>query len=86
MNALSLGMKFLTNTYLRTRNKDLGVVQRWMGLLIGVLNYPMAAQWVVEYFASPEGEAHLQPLLLECPEKTVRLQIRYANILCNIPD
>ncbi|KAB7497648.1 Ubiquitin carboxyl-terminal hydrolase 24, partial [Armadillidium nasatum] len=82
VDAVSLGLKFLLNTYLRTRGKEVSVVQRWLELLTEILEKErMATSWCVHYFVS-EGELHIQPLLLECPDKMVR--VHFGNLLNTI--
>ncbi|XP_068228806.1 LOW QUALITY PROTEIN: ubiquitin carboxyl-terminal hydrolase 24-like [Palaemon carinicauda] len=83
VQAVYLGLNFLLNTYLRTKDKEENTALQWGQLLLSLLQYSReACSWVVNYFASEDGAAHIGPLLLECPDKSVRCH--FSILLGNI--
>ena len=72
-----LGMNFLLNTYLRIKDKEEAVVTHWVQLINSWVQHSKeASSWCVKYFSSEDGVAHIQPLLLEAPEKMTRGHFR----------
>ncbi|KAK4305331.1 hypothetical protein Pmani_022773 [Petrolisthes manimaculis] len=75
IQAVNLGMNFLLNTYLRMKDKNDTVVSQWVELLGRLVQQcGDACQAALKYLSSESGASHLQPLLLECPDKTIRAQ------------
>lgn len=72
-----LGMNFLLNTYLRIKDKEEAVVTHWVQLLNSWVQHSKeACSWCVKYFSSEDGAPHIQPLLLEAPDKMIRGHFR----------
>ncbi|CAL4149746.1 unnamed protein product, partial [Meganyctiphanes norvegica] len=75
LEAMTLGMNFLLNTYIRIKDKEENVIQLWVDLLYSFMQENReSSSWAVGYFMLEEGSSHLAPLLLECPDKMVRQQ------------
>lgn len=78
-----LGMNFLLNTYLRIKDKEEAMVTLWVQLLNSWVQHSKeACSWCVKYFSSEDGAAHIQPLLLEAPDKMTRGH--FSNLLDSI--
>ncbi|KAL5016318.1 hypothetical protein ScPMuIL_005907 [Solemya velum] len=74
VQSLQLGIKFLFNTYFRTKKKTKRDLDEWIEVIEVILQRSKkACIWLVEYFSGEEGAAYLKPFLLECPNKDVRL-------------
>ncbi|XP_042228398.1 ubiquitin carboxyl-terminal hydrolase 24-like isoform X1 [Homarus americanus] len=83
VQAIYLGMNFLLNTYLRTKDKEESVINQWVHLLNTVVQQSReACSWAVNYMSIEDGGAHIQPLLLECSNKMIRGQ--FSNLLGSI--
>lgn len=83
VKAVYLGMNFLLNTYLRTKDKEESVITQWIHLLNTLVQQSRdACSWAVDYFSSEDGGIHIQPLLLECPNKMIRGH--FSNLLGSI--
>ncbi|XP_069185948.1 ubiquitin carboxyl-terminal hydrolase 24 isoform X1 [Procambarus clarkii] len=83
VKAVYLGLNFLLNTYLRTKDKEEFVINQWMHLLNTLVQQSReACSWAVNYFSSEDGGMHIAPLLLECPNKMIRGQ--FSNLLGSI--
>ncbi|CAL4157374.1 unnamed protein product, partial [Meganyctiphanes norvegica] len=83
LEAMTLGMNFLLNTYIRIKDKEENVIQLWVDLLYSFMQENReSSSWAVGYFMLEEGSSHLAPLLLECPDKMVRQQ--FSTLLSNV--
>uniref|UniRef100_T1IKX5 ubiquitinyl hydrolase 1 n=1 Tax=Strigamia maritima TaxID=126957 RepID=T1IKX5_STRMM len=68
-----LAISFLLNTYFRTKNKEIGVIDIWSNTLASLLDQSQETTfWMLEYFAGEAGMAYIKSFLLECPNKDVR--------------
>ncbi|XP_076051171.1 ubiquitin carboxyl-terminal hydrolase 24-like isoform X2 [Oratosquilla oratoria] len=70
--SLALGLNFLLNTFLRTKSREESEVVEWGDLLHRLLRASAKASAWARVFLAGEGSIHVQPLLLECPNKMVR--------------
>ncbi|XP_060555692.1 ubiquitin carboxyl-terminal hydrolase 24-like isoform X1 [Ruditapes philippinarum] len=80
MVGLRLAVKFLFNTYFRTKKKTKAELDEWVDVIEVILSRcKEACFWMVEYIASEEGSSYIRPFLLESPNMDVRLS--FAKIL-----
>lgn len=83
VQAVHLGLNFLLNTYLRTKDKEEGVISQWVQLIHSLcMQSKEACSWVINFFTAEHGSVHILPLLLECPNKMIRSQ--FGNLLDSI--
>ncbi|KAK7081025.1 Ubiquitin carboxyl-terminal hydrolase 24 [Halocaridina rubra] len=80
VQAAYLGVNFLLNTYIRTKVKEEAAIIQWGQVLLTLAQQSKeACSWLMNYFASNDGIAHITPLLLECPDKIIRTH--FSNLL-----
>ncbi|KAL3868453.1 hypothetical protein ACJMK2_041259 [Sinanodonta woodiana] len=78
--SIQLGIKFLFNTYFRTKIKTRPELDEWVEVIETILTHcKEACLWLLEYLASEEGSGFIRPFLLDCPNRDVRLTM--AKIL-----
>ncbi|KAK8401660.1 hypothetical protein O3P69_001054 [Scylla paramamosain] len=83
IQVVRLGVNFLLNTYLRIKDKEEPVITHWVEILSSWVKHSKeASSWCVRYFSSEDGVSHIQPLLLEAPDKMTRGH--FSNLLDSI--
>ncbi|XP_059140581.1 ubiquitin carboxyl-terminal hydrolase 24-like isoform X2 [Physella acuta] len=74
IQSMQLGIRFLVNTYLRTRLKTQCELDEWVSLLDQLMSACKdACLWFIDYLASGEGSDIIKPFILESPSKEVRV-------------
>ncbi|XP_064607447.1 ubiquitin carboxyl-terminal hydrolase 24-like isoform X2 [Liolophura sinensis] len=80
VQSVQLGIRFLFNTYLRTKKKLRCDMNEWVAIIESLVSRSKeACMWLVEYLANEEGSTYIRPFLLECPQKDVR--VTFAKLL-----
>lgn len=80
VQSLQLGMKYLFNTFFRTKKRSKTELYEWAETIECKLqSCKEACLWLVEYMSGVEGSSYIKPFLLECPNREVRYT--FARIL-----
>uniref|UniRef100_A0A2C9KAF6 Ubiquitinyl hydrolase 1 n=1 Tax=Biomphalaria glabrata TaxID=6526 RepID=A0A2C9KAF6_BIOGL len=74
IECMQLSIRFLVNTYLRTRLKTQSELDEWVVLLENLMHScKEACLWFIDYLASLEGCEIIKPFILESTSKEVRV-------------
>lgn len=76
VQSIQLAVKFLFNTYLRTRQRTQCELDEWAHVMETLMSRCKdACFWFIDYLAGPDGSQYIRPFLLECPIKEVRVLV-----------
>ncbi|VDI64277.1 ubiquitin carboxyl-terminal hydrolase 9/24 [Mytilus galloprovincialis] len=76
VEGLQLGVKFVFNTYFRSKLKTRVDLDEWLEVFDTLIHKcKEACMWLVQYLSTEEGFAYIKPFLLECPNSDVRRTI-----------
>ncbi|KAH9492249.1 Ubiquitin carboxyl-terminal hydrolase 24 [Bulinus truncatus] len=74
IQCMQLSIRFLVNTYLRTRLKNQQELDEWVLLLDSLMyNCKDACLWFIDYLSTIEGSEIIKPFILESTSKEVRI-------------
>ncbi|KAL4237154.1 Ubiquitin carboxyl-terminal hydrolase 24 [Mactra antiquata] len=84
--SLQLAVKFLFNTYLRTKKKTRLEMDEWIVVIEMIISSCKdACLWLMEYLSNEQGFSYIRPFLLEAPDIDVRLSLAkiLERLLCS---